>query len=107
MLATYRIHKRSLSLCLSPSRAQEKLGMEKEGGRKDDRAAEPRFSGAKVVIKAFSLARARREKEGTLRQRLDRQPHLKEGRGNEMNQAAKEGPHGGTCHVVSDIEGAE
>ena len=65
--ARYRIHKRSLSL--SPSRAQEKLGMEKEGGRKDDRAAEPRFSGAKVVIKAFSLARARREKEGTLRQR--------------------------------------
>ena len=57
--ARYRIHKRSLS----PSRAQEKLGMEKEGGRKDDRAAEPRFSGAKVVIKAFSLARESEEGE--------------------------------------------
>lgn len=99
--ARRRIHKRSLSLSESGSR-EVRNG---EGGREDDRAAEPRFSGAKVVIKAFSLARESEEgergdiktevREGERERWLDRQPHLKEGRGNEMNQAAKEGPQGG------------
>ena len=57
--ARYRIHKRSLSLSLSESGSREVRNG--EGGRNDDRAAEPRFSGAKVVIKAFSLARESEE----------------------------------------------